>query len=134
VTRLVPFAAQFMRFLLVGALCTGIQYLLLVAGVEWLGLDAVLASTLGFLASAAVNYLLNRRYTYASDASHAVLVWRFVTVLATGSVLNALFMQVLHGYLQWQYLLAQLCATGGTLIWNFCAHRYWTFSRSKTCG
>jgi putative flippase GtrA len=125
---------QFMRFVLVGVLCTGIQYLLLVMGVEWLGQDAVLASTLGYLASAVANYLLNRRYTYASDAPHAVLVGRFVTVLAIGSVLNALFMQLLHGYLHWHYVLAQLCATGGTLIWNFCAHRYWTFSRSKACG
>lgn len=125
---------QFMRFVLVGALCTGIQYLLLVVGVEWLGLDAVLASTLGYLASAAANYHLNRRYTYTSDAPHAVLVWRFVTVLAIGSVLNALFMQLLHGYLHLQYVLAQLLATGGTLIWNFCAHRYWTFSRSKACS
>jgi putative flippase GtrA len=131
VTRTVPVLTQFMRFLLVGALCTGIQYLLLVMGVEWLGLDAVLASTLGYLASAAVNYLLNRRYTYASGARHSVLVWRFVTVLAIGSVLNALFIQLLHGYLHWAYVLAQLFATGGTLIWNFCAHRCWTFSRSK---
>jgi putative flippase GtrA len=122
---------QFMRFLLVGALCTGIQYLLLVMGVELLGLDAVLASTLGYLTSAAVNYLLNRRYTYASGAPHSALVWRFVTVLAIGSVLNALFMQLLHGYLHWSYVLAQLFATGGTLVWNFCAHRCWTFSRRK---
>jgi len=123
-----------MRFLLVGALCTGIQYLLLIMGVEWFGVDAVLASTLGYLASAAINYLLNRRYTYASGAPHTMLVWRFVTVLAIGSVLNALFMLLLHGYLHWQYALAQLFATGGTLIWNFCAHRYWTFSWSKTCS
>jgi putative flippase GtrA len=123
-----------MRFLLVGAVCTGIQYLLLVMGVEWLGVDAVLASTLGYLVSAAINYLLNRRYTYASGAPHAVLVWRFVTVLAIGSVLNALFMLLLHGYLHWQYALAQLFATGGALIWNFSAHRHWTFSGSKTCS
>jgi putative flippase GtrA len=124
---------QFMRFLLVGALCTVCQYVLLIMGVEWLGVDAVLASTLGYLASAAINYLLNRRYTYASGAPHAVLVWRFVAVLAAGSALNALFMLLLHGYLHWQYALAQLFATGGTLIWNFCAHRYWTFSGSKSC-
>ncbi len=119
-----------MRFALVGALCTGIQYLLLAIGVEWLGLGAVIASTLGYLVSAAANYLLNRRYTYASSAPHARLVWKFVVVLATGLTLNALFMQLLQGYLQWHYVLAQLVATAGNLLWNFCAHRYWTFSRS----
>jgi putative flippase GtrA len=122
---------QFRRFAMVGALCAALQYLLLAAGVEWLEMDAVVASVLGYLASAGVNYLLNRRYTYASGASHARLVWRFVTVLAVGLALNALFMALLQGYLHWQYILAQLFATAVTLLWNFCAHRHWTFSRSN---
>jgi putative flippase GtrA len=130
-TKRAPIAAQFLRFAQVGALCTGIHYALLTGGVEWLGLDAVLASTAGFVASAVVNYLLNRRYTYASTASHAVLVWRFVAVMGVGLMLNALLMRLLHGYLGWHYVLAQVFATAGTLSWNFLAHRQWTFSRSK---
>ena len=123
--------AQFLRFAAVGGLCAGIQYLLLAMGVEWLGLGVVLASTLAYLASAAVNYLLNRRYTYGSDAPHVVLVWRFVAVLAVGLMLNALFMQVLHGLFQWRYIMAQLLAMVVVLLWNFCIHRYWTFQRRK---
>lgn len=114
---------------MVGGLCTGIQYLLLVAGVEWFGLRAVTASTAGYLASSVVNYLLNRRYTYGSCAPHSRLVLRFAAVLASGIALNALCMQLLHGYLQWHYLAAQLIATAGNLLWNFSAHRWWTFSR-----
>jgi putative flippase GtrA len=125
---------QFMRFAQVGALCAVLHFFLLAIGVEWLGLGAVAASTLGYSLSAAANYMLNRRYTYANDAPHAVLVWRFVTVLAIGLILNSLLMQLLHGYLRWHYVLAQLMTTAGTLLWNFCAHRYWTFSRSETCG
>lgn len=130
-SRPVSCFVQFRRFAQVGVLCTVLQYMLLVIGVEWLGMPAVLSSTLGYLASAAVNYSLNRRYTYGSDAPHSVLVWRFVTVLAAGLVLNALFMQLLHGYLHWQYVLAQLAAVAGILLWNFWAHRNWTFSRSN---
>ncbi len=122
--------AQFSRFLLVGILCTGIQYAMLAAGVEWLGLRAVVASTTGFLLSAVLNYLLNRRYTYGSRASHASLIWKFTLVMAAGLLLNGLFMQVLHGYLHWHYLLAQLLTTGITMFWNFLAHRFWTFARS----
>jgi putative flippase GtrA len=125
---------QFHRFLLVGALCTAIQYLLLAIGVEWLGVDAVVASTFGFLVSSSVNYLLSRRYTFASAAPHAALVWKYVLVLVAGLLLNALFMQLLHGYLQWHYVLAQLAATCVNLVSTFIAHRIWTFSRSKTCG
>lgn len=126
----VPLVRQLARFAVVGLLCTGVQYVLLVTGVEWLGMGAVVASTLGYLSSAIANYLLNRRYTYASHAPHAVLVARFVAVLGMGSVLNALLMQLLHGWLHWQYVVAQVFATAVILLWNFIAHRYWTFSRS----
>jgi len=125
---------QFSRFLQVGLLCTGIQYLCLVIGVEGLGAGAVPASAAGYLASATASYLLNRHYTFAHRAAHSQLAWRFVAVLAAGLLLNTLSMQLLHGYLRWQYVMAQLTATAAVLLWNFSAHRYWTFSRSKTCG
>jgi putative flippase GtrA len=90
----------------------------------------VQASALGYLVSAAVSYLLNRRYTYASGAPHAAAAWKFGVVMVTGLAINSLFMQLLQGYLHWHYMPAQLVATAGSLAWNFCAHRYWTFSRS----
>jgi len=122
---------QFLRFAAAGGLSTAIQYAVLAAGVEWLGIGAVAASTTGFVASAAVNYWVNRSYTFGSTAPHAALVWKFLTVLAAGLLLNALFMQLLHGYLHWHYLLAQLLTTGINMLCNFTAHRFWTFSRSN---
>ncbi|MEO6368478.1 MAG: GtrA family protein [Steroidobacteraceae bacterium] len=55
-------------------------------------------------------------------------------VMAAGLALHGLFMQVLHGYLHWHYLLAQLLTTGLTMFWNLLAHRFWTFARSQACG
>ena len=119
---------ELLRFLLVGGFCTALQYLVLVAGVEFAHADAVYASTAGFLLSAAVNYLLNRRFTWASDAPHSVAVGRFITVLVIGVVLNMLGMRLLHGYLRWHYVLAQVLTTVVTLLWNFNGHRRWTFA------
>jgi putative flippase GtrA len=119
---------ELLRFLLVGGLCTLLQYLLLIAGVEFLHLDAVAASTAGFLASAAVNYLLNRRFTWVSTVPHPVAVRRFLTVLAIGLALNVLGMRLLHGYLHWHYVLSQVLTTMVTVSWNFAGHRHWTFA------
>lgn len=119
---------ELLRFLLVGGFCTLLQYALLVAGVELLHLDAVVASTSGFLASAVVNYLLNRRFTWASTAAHAVAVRRFLIVLAIGLALNVLGMRLLHGYLHWHYVLSQVLTTMVTVSWNFAGHRHWTFA------
>lgn len=123
---------QFARFVAVGALCTLLQYLVLAAGVEWLGAAVVPASSAGFVLSACLNYLLNRRYTYASTLPHRRAAPRFVVVLATGLLINALFMLLLHGYLGLHYLPAQVLTTVVTMIWNYMAHRLWTFAPPHT--
>lgn len=120
--------AQLVRFVVVGVVCTGLQYLALALGVELVGAPAVTASGAGFLASAGLNYLLNRRFTFGGVAPHARAIGRFVLVVGAGLALNTLFMQLLHGYLGWQYLLAQVATTAVTTLWNFTAHRQYTFA------
>lgn len=122
---------ELQRFLLVGGACTLLQYLVLIAGVEVLHADAVVASAAGFLGSAAANYLLNRGYTWSSKVPHAVAVRRFVTVLLAGLLLNVLGMRLLHGYLQWHYVLSQVLTTMLTMTWNFAGHRHWTFASPR---
>jgi putative flippase GtrA len=119
---------ELLRFLLVGGFCTTLQYLVLVTAVEFAHADAVIASAAGFLLSAVVNYLLNRRFTWASKVPHGVASRRFATVLLIGLALNVLGMRLLHGYLHWHYVLAQVLTTVVTLLWNFTGHRRWTFA------
>ena len=121
---------QFARFALVGGTCTALQYLMLAAGVELLGVGAVSASVTGFCASAVLGYVLSHRYTFVSGMPHRLAVPRFLAVMLVGLALNALFMQGLHGYLHWHYLIAQVCTTVVTMVWNFAAHRQWTFAAS----
>jgi putative flippase GtrA len=122
---------ELLRFLLVGGFCTALQYVVLVAGVELANIDAVVASAAGFLGSATVNYLLNRRFTWASQVPHGVAVRRFITVLVIGLALNVLGMRLLHGYLHWHYVFAQVLTTVVTLSWNFTGHRHWTFATRR---
>jgi len=126
---------QFSRYAQVSVVSAVIQYSTLAAGVA-LGAGAVAASCAGYLLGAYTGYVLNRGYTYSSRAAHASAVPRYVAVIAVGLLLNALFMHLLHGYLGWHYLLAQVLTTGITMIWNFTAHRHWTFSpgRARSTG
>jgi putative flippase GtrA len=126
--------SQLLRFLLVGGLCTAVQYLVLVAAVELGRADPLLASGAGFVLSAVLNYLLNRRYTWASRAGHRIAVRRFVLVVGSGLLLNLLGMRLLHGYLRWHYVPAQVLTTLVTLGWNFAWHRYWTFATPERAG
>jgi putative flippase GtrA len=119
------------RFAAVGAAATSIQYALLVLLVSFGGMGAPLASTLGFLASAAVNYLLNYRYTFRSRRPHGPAVLKFACLASIGLLLNAGVMRLLTGF-AWNYLIAQALATAVVLAWNFLGNSLWTFGRHST--
>jgi putative flippase GtrA len=124
---------RFIRFALVGAVATGIQYLLLFIFAHWAGVDPVLSSSAGFIVSAFANYCLNHRYTFRSTKRHGPALIRFMTLAGVGLILNSAIMQAsmmvgLH------YLIAQMWASTGVLLWSFVGNSLWTFRGSCNRG
>jgi len=122
---------QFLRFLFVGVIATVIHYSVLITGVELVGMDPVPASGLGFALSAGVNYVLNRRITFRSNAAHGRAMLRFAVVILAGLAWNVLLMHLLTDRMGYPYLLAQVFTTGVVLIWNFCGNALWSFAASE---
>ena len=118
---------QFIRFTGVGAIGTLVHYGILILLVHSMSLDAVLASTAGFLAGAITNYLLNYRYTFASNKPHREAMVKFFAVALVGMLFNAMVMSLCTNLFHLHYLLAQILATGLVLLWNFTANHRWTF-------
>jgi len=85
---MVHMSAQFAIFAGVGALATAVQYLILVVLVQLVGLQPAMASSVGFVFGAAVNYALNRRITFRSREPHVVAVPKFAVVASAGLLLN----------------------------------------------
>lgn len=121
-------ARQFSAFVVVGLIAAVAHYGVLIGLVEAKAMRPVPATLLGFLAGALVSYLLNRRFSFASDRPHREAAWRFAVVSSVGFGLTGLIMAVLTGPLGAPYLPAQVLTTGIVLFWNFVANRYWTFS------
>lgn len=119
--------AQFLKFAAAGAVGTAFHYATLVLWVEVLGGRVVSGTLAGFCAGALVNYLVARRFVFASDRPHAAALPRFALVAATGAVLNTAIVAWLNGA-GLHYLLAQVVATGAVLAWNFFLNRAWTFT------
>jgi len=119
--------SKFARFALVGAIATAIQYAILIVLVRGDLTGPTLASCIGFVVSAGANYSLNYRFTFRSRNSHAGAVVKFLLLAAAGLALNAGLMRLLTA-LGWNYILAQLLATGVVLLWNFFGNSLWTFS------
>ena len=124
---------QFITFAGVGAVAAVAHYGVLILLVELGGIAPVIATLWGFLAGAAVSYVLNRRFTFKSERPHRAAAPRFLAVSAGGFVLNGLVMWLLNEYWGVQYLIAQVIATLIVLFWNFSANRWWTF-RAGTDG
>ena len=120
---------KFVRFLIVGGIATLIQYSALIWTVERWHWNAVLASSFGYVLSASANYLLNYYFTFRSDNQHGVAAIRFAIIAGAGFALNALLMELLAVMLHFPYVLAQVLATVGTLIWNYWANSKWSFGR-----
>jgi putative flippase GtrA len=120
-------AREFTRYAAAGAIGTAAQYLTLGALVRIAGANAVLASTLGMIAGAFINYVLNYRYTFGSSQRHRESMPRFFFVAAISLAINGAAMTVLTAVVGWHYLPSQIIATGLVLVSGFVANRVWTF-------
>lgn len=126
---------QFSSFAAVGAIATCVHYALLIGLVEVLAVPAVPAALGGFCAGGAVSYVLNRRHVFHSERPHEEAILRFALVSLVGFGLTYVFMSAMVEAAGVPYLLAQAATTGIVLLWNFTAHKMWTFrTRAEAAG
>jgi putative flippase GtrA len=119
--------SQFSRFVLVGGFSTALQYLILFVLVQAGGVDAVIASSVGYVLSALANYDLNYRLTFRSRVPYLGGMARYALVTSTGFLLNGAIMAAGTKLLGVHYFVAQVAATIVVLFWHFFAHRRWTY-------
>lgn len=118
---------MFVKFLGIGGIATALQYVLLAIMVELLGINAVIASTLAYVASSVANYMMNYYFTFSSTAGHRQAASKFAVVVCCGLGINAGVMFILLNVVGLHYLAAQICATLVVLICNYIAHKHWTY-------
>lgn len=120
---------QFSYFFIVGALSALVQFTILIGLVEFIFIKPILASTIGYITGAVVNYTLNHYFTFKSNFSHKKALVRFTLNSLFGLFLNFILMKIL--LIHYTYILSQVSASGVILFWNFLIHRYWTFGCNK---
>ncbi|HET6468411.1 MAG TPA: GtrA family protein [Geminicoccaceae bacterium] len=126
--------AQAGRFLGAGGLATFCHWLLLVLFVQAELLHPAPASSLGYAVAVMLNYQLRRRFVFRSQAPHRHVLPRYVLVVAAGFALNGGIMALGTVLVAVPYLWVQAVATGMVAVWNFAAHRLWTFYERDVPG
>jgi len=115
------------RYALIGALATSIQYGVLVALVEGLSSSPAPSAVFGAMCGALVAYAGNRQFTFSSRARHRRAIPRFLVIALIGLALNGGIVWAGVSVFAWHYLVAQFAATILVLHITYQFNRSWTF-------
>jgi putative flippase GtrA len=121
---------RFAVFAALGAVGTLVHYAVLIGLVETALAGPALATALGAVVGALVNYGLSRRLAFKSTRAHREALPRFLLVAGIGIVLNPLLLAGLLAATSWPYLACQGLVTLGLLAVNYAIHSRWTFRPS----
>jgi putative flippase GtrA len=122
---------KLVAFGLVGIIGTVAHYVTLIMLVEIVHADPVVATTLGFLVGAVVNFLLNHRYTFRSTKAYFETGPKFLLIAITTGILNTLLVYTGLHWFNLNYLIAQIISTVVVFLANFVLNDLWTFRQSK---
>ena len=121
------FIRRTLRFSVVGVTTAVIYYGLLLAGVEYLRVSAVLVSAIAYPIVLAVNYLLHYRWTFAASSPHTIALKRYLFMTGCGFFINVSIMYFGVTVLHANYLLVQTMAMAVVIAWNYGLSSLWVF-------
>ncbi|MCJ7668202.1 MAG: GtrA family protein [Anaerolineae bacterium] len=124
---------RFIKWSVVGTIGAVVDYTILIALVERVGLYALIAQAVSFTCAVVNNYILNRTWTFG-DIKHkgpAVQFTQFFIVSILGLLPRTVIMYILLEWLGMWYRVAWAIAIIVVLIWNFFANLVWTFREAE---
>ncbi len=120
---------QFIKFCVVGGTGVVVDFGITFLFKEKMKLNKYIANSLGFMAAASTNYLLNRWWTFRShDPEVAQQYVQFVGISAIGLILNNIIIYLLNDKARLNFYLSKLIAIGLVTLWNFFMNYYFTFT------
>lgn len=124
---------RFIKWSVVGTIGAVVDYTILIALVERVGLYALIAQAISFTCAVVNNYILNRTWTFG-DIKHkgpAVQFTQFFIVSVAGLGTRSVIFYFLFEVLGLWYIYATAIAIIIVLIWNFFANLVWTFREAE---
>jgi putative flippase GtrA len=115
-------------FLIVGLAATALHAAASLLARELAHLDAIAATTTGYLCAVGVSYLGNARFTFGRPLLHGAQFARFLVVSLIGFAANLAITHLLSNRLHWPFL-----ATLGVIVvvipaLSFTASKLWAFA------
>ena len=120
-------SGQLARFGVVGVTATIVHTVVLVTLVEFHAVAPTSANMAAFASAVAFSYLGNYHWTYASRASHALSLAKFILVALLATTMNYAIFSLLVGEWGLHYLIALFVVIGTLPFVSFTLQRWWVF-------
>ncbi len=121
---------QFIKFALVGAFNTVVDFTVYIFFTRFLSWHYLLAATLSFVVAASSSFLLNRYWTFRVQNSKFLKDYlKFFIVASGGWLLTIFLLFIFVDKFSWYDLLAKLLTVVIVINWNFFLQKYWTFRK-----
>ncbi len=128
-----PMFRQFGRFLIIGFMNTGLDWIVffaLTSWVGWFGQHLLVANAIAFGVGFTNSFIFNRRWTFRSgDPRVARQLIIFLLINLAGLGISQTILATVYAFTT-SRLLSKTAAVGLTMFWNFFAGRAFAFRSS----
>lgn len=124
---------QLLKFGIVGVICFGIDYGLMVFSTEVLGIQYLVSCGISFTVSVVVNYLLSMRYVFYSKdemSKHREFII-FIVLSVVGLGLTELLMWMFVDFGDIYYMFSKIIVTAIVMMYNFITRKYFLEDHDK---
>ncbi len=119
---------QFFRYVVVGLLCVGIEYLSYLLLSVYGNVPYLYGHGIAVALATIVGYIFQKKYTFKnSDTNHKKRLWRFIVVICISTIIGAGVLYIFIDVLDVPSAVAKIIQLTGTVFLNYTAHKLYTF-------
>jgi putative flippase GtrA len=122
--------SEVFRYLISGGTAFVVLMVVLIFLVEVFSVGEVLATAIGLICATPVNYNLQKRFVFRSQAPVGKSFVIYCVVTIATMLLNVEFFYLILKYTDIHYTIAQVITTGIIVVLNYFVNRHLTFSHA----
>ncbi|MDN5352873.1 MAG: hypothetical protein PWQ12_1794 [Clostridiales bacterium] len=123
-------AKQLIKYLFVGFGAVAIDFLVYRGLLYWTPLDISLIKATSYILGALFAFVLNKWFTFQSDAAVHREFWKFAVLYGISFLTNVALNRVVYVITE-QATWAFLVATGTTTVMNYVGQKFWVFAAKR---
>lgn len=126
------YSPQFVKYVTIGFLGTGLDFLLLYTLVEYAHLYYIFAAIISVSIVLWISFSLNKYWTFRNrEQQYIRQLLKYLVSHAAGQILNFSILILLVEIFDLWYIFAKVCATAIVVTWNFLITKNWVFLTKK---